>query len=67
MRLMALAGSPPPRTAGISVSYLRRRPQPLTFEIPEMVDCAWLSAELTDEVPVIAGWIAVQTAWDTFG
>jgi hypothetical protein len=31
-----------------------------------MVDCAWLSAELTDEVPVIADWIAVQTAWDTF-
>jgi hypothetical protein len=48
-------------------TYLRRCPQLLTFEIPEMVDCAWLKAELTDEVPVIADWIAVHIAWDTFG
>ena len=40
---------------------------PLTCGIDEIVDCAWLSAELTDDVPVIAAWIAVQSACETFG
>ena len=40
---------------------------PLTCGIDEIVDCAWDSAELTDDVPVIAAWIAVQSACDTFG
>jgi hypothetical protein len=35
--------------------------------MPEMVPCAVPSAELTDAVPVIAAWIAVQMACDTFG
>ncbi len=40
--------SPGSGSASGNLSHLpRRRPQPLTFEIPEMVDCAWLSAELT--------------------
>ena len=43
------------------------RAQPLTCGIEEIVDCAWVSAELTDDVPVIADWIAVQSACDTFG
>jgi hypothetical protein len=40
---------------------------PLTCWTPEIVPCAVCSAELTDEVPVIAAWIAVQMACDTFG
>ena len=40
---------------------------PLTCCTPEIVPCAVCSAELTDEVPVIAAWIAVQMACDTFG
>ena len=40
---------------------------PLTCGIEEIVDCAWVSAELTDDVPVIAAWIAVHSACDTFG
>jgi hypothetical protein len=32
----------------------RHQPLELTFGIPEIVDCAWVRAELTDEVPVIA-------------
>ncbi len=43
------------------------RAQPLTCGIEEIVDCAWVSAELTDDVPVIADWIAVHSACDTFG
>ena len=39
----------------------------LTCWTPEIVPCAVCSAELTDEVPVIAAWIAVQMACDTFG
>jgi hypothetical protein len=35
----------------------------LTCGIEQIVDCAWVSAELTDDVPVIA----VQIACDTFG
>jgi hypothetical protein len=35
--------------------------------MPEIVPCAVCSAELTDEVPVIADWMAVQMAWETFG
>ena len=41
--------------------------QPPALEIPEMVDCAVCSAEFTDAVPVIAAWMAVQMAWETFG
>ena len=40
---------------------------PLTCWTPEIVPWAVCSAELTDEVPVIAAWIAVQMACDTFG
>jgi len=40
---------------------------PLTCWTPEIVPCAVCNAELTDEVPVIAAWIAVQMACDTFG
>ena len=40
---------------------------PLTCWTPEIVPCAVCSAEPTDEVPVIAAWIAVQMACDTFG
>lgn len=40
---------------------------PLTFGIAEIVACAWFSAALGDAVPVIAAWMAVQMAWDTFG
>ena len=40
---------------------------PLTCGIDEIEDCAWFSAEPTDAVPVIAAWIAVHSACDTFG
>ena len=40
---------------------------PLTCWTPEIVPWAVCSAELTDEVPVIEAWIAVQMACDTFG
>ncbi len=40
---------------------------PLTCCTPETVPCAVCNAEPTDEVPVIAAWIAVQMACDTFG
>jgi hypothetical protein len=40
---------------------------PLTSGTEEIEDCAWVSAELTDDVPVIADWIAVHSACDTFG
>jgi hypothetical protein len=40
---------------------------PLTRWTPAIVPCAVCKAELTDEVPVIAAWIAVQMACDTFG
>ena len=40
---------------------------PLTCWTEEIVPCAVCSAELTDEVPVIEAWIAVQMACDTFG
>jgi hypothetical protein len=40
---------------------------PLTCWTPEIVPWAVCSAEPTDEVPVIAAWIAVQMACDTFG
>jgi hypothetical protein len=40
---------------------------PLTFGIEEIVDWAWFSAACGDAVPVIAAWMAVQMAWDTFG
>ena len=33
--------------------------------MPETVPCAVCSAELTDAVPVIAAWMAVQIACDT--
>ena len=64
-----------PRRGGPGLAEVLARPgpasaggrQPLTFWIPEIVDWAWLSAEFTDDVPVIADWIAVQIAWDTFG
>ena len=45
----------------------RRYPLLLTCWTPEIVPCAVCNAELTDEVPVIAAWIAVQMACDTFG
>jgi hypothetical protein len=45
----------------------RRGQPPLTCWTPEIVPCAVCRAELTDEVPVIAAWIAVQMACDTFG
>ena len=40
---------------------------PLTCWTPEIVPWAVCSAELTDDVPVIEAWIAVQMACDTFG
>jgi hypothetical protein len=40
---------------------------PLTCGIAEIVDCACCSAALGVAVPVIAAWIAVQIAWETFG
>jgi len=40
---------------------------PLTVGIEEIVDWAWFSAACGDAVPVIAAWMAVQMAWDTFG
>src|SRR5262249_22821236 len=40
---------------------------PLTRGIDEIVDCAWPSAALGEAVPVIAAWIAVQIACETFG
>jgi hypothetical protein len=43
------------------------QPLLLTFWTPDTVDCAWVRAELTDEVPVIADWMAVQMACETFG
>ena len=43
------------------------QPLLLAFGMPEIVDCAWVRAELTDEVPVIADWMAVQMACETFG
>ena len=49
-------------------AVLRERGQPpLTCWTPEIVPWAVCSAEFTDEVPVIAAWIAVQMACDTFG
>ena len=39
----------------------------LIFGSYKIADWAVCSAELTDEVPVIADWIAVQIACDTFG
>jgi hypothetical protein len=53
---------PKPRPAFASVACY-----PLTFEMPEIVDCAVDNAEFTDAVPLIAAWIAVQMACDTFG
>ena len=45
----------------------RGQPLPLTCCTPEIVPCAVCNAEPTDEVPVIAAWMAVQMASDTFG
>jgi len=44
------------RPYGLSWLTVSWRPQPLllAFWTPEIVDCAWVRAELTDEVPVIA-------------
>jgi hypothetical protein len=41
---------------GLSWLTVSCRPQPLLLALatPEIVDCAWVRAELTDEVPVIA-------------
>jgi hypothetical protein len=64
------------RHAGLSPAKARsstliradtRGQPPLTCWTPEIVPWAVCSAELTDEVPVIAAWIAVQMACDTFG
>ena len=73
----AAGGHPPGRAASVAalgpgpvpaVSFLPCRVQPpLTCGIEEIVDCAWVSAEQTEDVPVIADWIAVHSACDTFG
>ena len=68
-----LAADPPgsrrrPGRGCARAAVRRERGQPpLTCCTPEIVPCAVCSAELTDEVPVIAAWIAVQMACDTFG
>ena len=54
------------RSATLIRADTRGQP-PLTCWTPEIVPWAVCSAELTDEVPVIAAWIAVQMACDTFG
>ena len=55
------------RTAAVTWGYMDLLQPPLTCWTPEIVPWAVCSAELTDEVPVIAAWIAVQMACDTFG
>jgi len=52
---------------GRSSRAVRADQPPLTICTPDIVPCAVWSAELTDEVPVMAAWIAVQMACDTFG
>lgn len=60
-----LAEYPPGHGA---VTNLGAGPPPyLTWGTDEIVDWAWVSAELTDAVPVIEAWIAVHSACDTFG
>jgi hypothetical protein len=58
-----------PEAAGRGRARAAVRPgqPPLTCWTPEIADWAVCSAELTDEVPVIAACIAVQMACDTFG
>jgi hypothetical protein len=46
---------------GLCVCY------PFVVWMPEIVPCAVCRAEFTDAVPVIAAWMAVQIACDTFG
>jgi hypothetical protein len=64
--LAPLLTRPPPPPPHCAVRRARVQ-LPLTCGTEEIVDCAWVSAELTDDVPVMAAWIAVHSACDTFG